>query len=1121
MSFTAKWKGGLEAAMRKLGQACARKPWIPIVAGVIIGIILCIGMIEIETENDLEDLWIESGSIAEKNKEVFDDLWGGIPRKQLLILTEKDGSSILTKKGLDAFRVATGPTLQGELKSADQVSGAVDVSAHDLCEAPEVPSVFKPWSTVSPIRVPPGTTLPLPGAVPLPGGGTTTELDVQPLVDSCTFLAQGAVVSWAYTKLTQCLPLPSSVPLEDGWGIDRFPCTRASALDCFAEGSHDYPANMKRLEQVDGGVPLPLVVQVATSSRTSPAEYEGCLDSVTRHMARLIDVCTPLPGTLNDILTAQATGDAAGGAAAVGALVASLTSPLSPTAQGTAAAVRASLHSSAQGFQTWGYWWRVSYTTQLGGDAVKIAAHMRAAVGNTRNPAVSIRDCINPESPAFGQCCINWSGRKVDDQLTMGGMSGLEDGGDFKVDALRLVLNNLNTGHPLLADRLAARNSSSEQLRDDTVKEWETGFIKEGVKLQDELGALGIQVEYWSGRSQADMIADANSIDPVLIVVGYVVMVVFACGTFVLDGNGVVSAALGVGGVLVLLLSTVASFGLMGYCKVPLSPIASNVIPFLSLGLGLDDMFVLAYALLDALRTAEGDGEDKETPVVDALALAGPSVLLTSLCNITAFMLASIFPVPIITWFAYGMAISVSTNLVLLLLVYVPFMALYSKHLAPARPKSERDDTGPGMVARFVRSSYAPLLSQAPVKAAVLVLFVVGTAVLGWAGFEKVESGLRNSQVAVKGSHQKSYTKIQEDLFTGYDSYLVARGDFSDPAVQQAVLDTQEELQGSDWLSVAIRVRDLSFLADGTSSYLYGANCAALPAGACLVNSSLITRPVDDFYSNPSTSFARWVAGSGAVFGGMDLVCEDSSGGRVACTAPAATLVAAKTTVYLRNLEDTDDFVSAIKDTRARVDLTLEKSLDYDAFVTGFPYFFWEQYVNIDKNLVFTGGITLLGVFLVVLVMEMDVLVAGVVGVVLLATILEVYGLMAVIGANLTGFSVANLVAAVGMAVELSAHTARAFAVAEGTNDERMALSLESMVVPVTSGFLSSFLAVIPLVGAEFPFFKTYYFGMYSCLLSLAWINGLVVLPVILSLVGGGLRSRGESGEGKEEDTSV
>jgi len=43
----------------------------------------------------------------------------------------------------------------------------------------------------------------------------------------------------------------------------------------------------------------------------------------------------------------------------------------------------------------------------------------------------------------------------------------------------------------------------------------------------------------------------------------------------------------------------------------------------------------------------------------------------------------------------------------------------------------------------------------------------------------------------------------------------------------------------------------------------------------------------------------------------------------------------------------------------------------------------------------------------------------------------------------------------------------------------------------------------------------------YSCLLSLAWINGLVVLPVILSLVGGGLRSRGESGEGKEEDTSV
>ena len=44
-------------------------------------------------------------------------------------------------------------------------------------------------------------------------------------------------------------------------------------------------------------------------------------------------------------------------------------------------------------------------------------------------------------------------------------------------------------------------------------------------------------------------------------------------------------------------VSTGASFGLAGWFDMLMSPVNVNIVPFLSLGLGIDDMFVMAHTM--------------------------------------------------------------------------------------------------------------------------------------------------------------------------------------------------------------------------------------------------------------------------------------------------------------------------------------------------------------------------------------------------------------------------------------------------------------------------------------------------------------------------------------------
>lgn len=67
-----------------------------------------------------------------------------------------------------------------------------------------------------------------------------------------------------------------------------------------------------------------------------------------------------------------------------------------------------------------------------------------------------------------------------------------------------------------------------------------------------------------------------------------------------------------------------------------------------------------------------------------------------------------------------------------------------------------------------------------------------------------------------------------------------------------------------------------------------------------------------------------------------------------------------------------------------------------------------------------------------------------------------------------------------------------------------MQRAVEHVFSPVVDGAISTLLGVVMLAGSDFDFIVRYFFHLLAALIVIGTLNGLVFLPVLLSLVGPG-----------------
>uniref|UniRef100_A0A8C7I4W0 Patched 2 n=1 Tax=Oncorhynchus kisutch TaxID=8019 RepID=A0A8C7I4W0_ONCKI len=728
------------------------------------------------------------------------------------------------------------------------------------------------------------------------------------------------------------------------------------------------------------------------------------------------------------------------------------------------------------------------------------------------------------------------------------------------------------------------------------------------------------EIHAFSTTTLNDIMKSFSDVSVIRVAGGYLLMLAYACVTMLRWDCAKSQGAVGLAGVLLVALSVAAGLGLCSLLGLSFNAVTTQVLPFLALGIGVDDMFLLAHSF-----TETGINIPFKERTGDCLRRTGTSVALTSINNMIAFFMAALVPIPALRAFSLQAAIIVVFNFAMVLLIFPAILSLdlhrredkrldilccfYSpcssrviqiqpqefsditttvqaftqcdaagQHIVTILPPTSQISTSPPSLftpssstrdllaqmdeskearecvplpffrwnlSSFAREKYAPLLLKPESKVVVVVLFV---ALLGLSlyGTTMVHDGLYLTDIVPRDTKEYDFINAQFKYFSFYNMYLVTMDGFdyarsqrlliqlhnSFTSVKYVVKDSDQQLPRmwlhyfQDWLRGLQAAFDTDWEAGRITwdNYHNGTEDGVLAYKLLIQTGS----KKDPFNYNQLTSrrlmneeglihpevfyiyLTVWVSndplGYAASQGNFypqprEWIHDkyDTTGENLRIPA-AEPLEFAQFPFYLNGLRQASDFIESIESVRAICEeFTRKGVLNYP---NGYPFLFWEQYIGLRHWFLLAVSVVLACTFLVCAILLLNPWTAGIIVFILAMMTVELFGIMGLIGIKLSAIPVVILIASVGIGVEFTVHIALAFLTAIGNRNRRSAVALEHMFAPVIDGAISTLLGVLMLAGSEFDFILRYFFAVLAILTVLGILNGLVLLPVLLSLMG-------------------
>ncbi|XP_047446163.1 NPC intracellular cholesterol transporter 1 [Mugil cephalus] len=662
---------------------------------------------------------------------------------------------------------------------------------------------------------------------------------------------------------------------------------------------------------------------------------------------------------------------------------------------------------------------------------------------------------------------------------------------------------------------------------------WEQEFIS----FMKNFSNPNLTIAFSAERSIEDEINRESNSDIRTIAISYAIMFVYislALGhiqsfrRLLLDSK----ISLGIAGILIVLGSVSSSLGIFSYAGVPLTLIVIEVIPFLVLAVGVDNIFIIVQTYQ---RDERLQHEQLHQQIGRILGDIAPSMFLSSFSETVAFFLGALSNMPAVRTFSLFAGLAVFIDFLLQISCFVSLLGLDAKRQEGNRldilccvklPEGQEAKTD-SLLFRFFKKVYAPFVLKEWMRPIIVAVFV-GMISFSIAVVNKVEIGLDQKLSMPDDSYVLDYFKnLSEYLHTGPPVYFVV-----EDGLNYTTRDGQNAVCGGvgcnndslvQQVYTASLISNYSTIAYTPSSWLDDFfdwvkpqstccryyNSSGIFCNASVVNSSCVScRPLtpsgkqrpegEDFMrflpmflaDNPNPKCGK--GGHAAYGSAVDLKPNDAGIG------------ATYFMTYHTILKESPDYIEALKMARILAS-NISQSMNHKVFAYSVFYVFYEQYLTIAHDTALNLCVSLAAIFVVSSVLLGFEMWSAVLVCITIAMILvNMFGVMWLWSISLNAVSLVNLVMCCGISVEFCSHIVRAFSISVKKNRvERAQEALAHMGSSVFSGItLTKFGGILILALSKSQIFQVFYFRMYLAIVLLGAAHGLIFLPVLLSYIG-------------------
>ncbi|XP_040846172.1 patched domain-containing protein 3 [Ochotona curzoniae] len=612
-------------------------------------------------------------------------------------------------------------------------------------------------------------------------------------------------------------------------------------------------------------------------------------------------------------------------------------------------------------------------------------------------------------------------------------------------------------------------------------KKWLTHFLSQFNNMKHQLALQHVQLVHFTSLSrQMEFEATSETVIP-LFYWAYSLLVVFAiisCYRLDCVRNKMWVAVFGV---ICVVLSVVSSFGLMLFVGVPFVIIVANS-PFLILGVGVDDMFILISAWQKTKLL-----QNTRERVSDVYSRVAVSITITTLTNVLAFYTGVMSSFRSVQYFCIYTGTSLVFCYLYSITCFGAFMALDGRRerkcfdwLKKPDPRyfslkkfcclpcgavidEEGTDIHPMNV--FFRDYFGPFLTNIWSKLLVVLLYF-GYLSSSIYGCFRVQEGLDVRNLASDDSYIIPYFNTEEDYFSDFGPRVMVvvtePVDYWNERVRQKLEKCITDFENNDFINKNLT----EFWLPTYVNYLKQTGLDPNDKQVFMSNLAPFLASVSFFMYDLNVSSSNEIIASRGFIQSMDISTSSS-----------------KKTMLLQLRE-------------------IAEKCEVPLLVYNYAFIYFDQYAAIIENTIRNVMVASSVMLIVALLLIPHPVCSLWVTFAIASVIVGVVGFMSFWNVNLDSISMINLVICIGFSFDFSAHISYAFvSSAEPSVNGRSIEALYLLGYPILQSAISTVIGVCVLFAAKAYIFRTFAKIMFLVMLFGA-THGLVFIPVFLTFFG-------------------